>query len=227
MIKRHQRGVLLRQKKFYICGKSKKLKGKRSNRVTEDDYSEGKMKRYYLVLTMAVLSLLIVSCATYPPGRYNTQVGAVVGAGTGALIGQAIGGNAEGTLIGLAAGTIIGALVGNAVDQDYQAARDAAQYNKPVIYYDRNGRAVEAVPEAGTDPNCRKITKRIWENGELVKETVEEICEPPVVRYYSAPPPYYYGWWGWGAPSFSFHFGRPYYRGHYGYRPYYHGWHHW
>jgi hypothetical protein len=190
------------------------------------------MKRHYLVALMLAGSLLLVSCAYYPYDRYNTQVGAAVGAGTGALIGQAIGGNTEGTLIGLAAGTIIGALVGNAVDQDYQAARDAAQYNKPVIYYDRNGRAVEAVPEASGDPNCRKITKRIWENGELVKETVEEVCGSPPVRYYAAPPPapppYSYGWWGW-APSFSFYYGRPYYGGYYGPRPYpyYHGWRHW
>lgn len=188
-----------------------------------------KMKRYCLVILMLALPLVLVSCAYYPYGRYNTQAGAVIGAGTGALIGQAIGGNTESTLIGLAAGTILGALVGNAVDQDYQAARDAALYNKPVIYYDRNGRAVEAVPAASTDPNCRNITKRIWENGELVKETVEEVCEPPAVRYYAAPPPPpYYGWWGW-APSFSFYYGRPYYGGYYGYRPYhhYHGWHRW
>jgi hypothetical protein len=194
------------------------------------------MKRYHIVMLALALSVFIASCAYYPYGpygRYNTQVGAAVGAGTGALIGQAIGGNAESTLIGLAAGTIIGALVGNAVDQDYQAARDAAQYNKPVIYYDRNGRAVEAVPEASMDPNCRKITKRIWENGELVKETVEEVCEPPSVRYYAAPPPpppYYYSWWGWPfVPSFSFYYGRPYYGGYYGYRPYpyYRGWHRW
>jgi len=190
----------------------------------------GKMKRYHLVILMLALPLVLVSCAYYPYGRYNTQAGAVIGAGTGALIGQAIGGNTESTLIGLAAGTILGALVGNAVDQDYQAARDAVYYNKPVIYYDRNGRAVEAVPEASTDPNCRKITKRIWENGELVKETVEEMCEPPAVRYYAAPPPPppYYGWWGW-APSFSFYYGRPYYHGYYGPRPYpyYRGWHRW
>jgi hypothetical protein len=194
----------------------------------------GKMKRYYLVILMLALPLILVSCAYYPYGRYNTQAGAVIGAGTGALIGQAIGGNTESTLIGLAAGTILGALVGNAVDQDYQAARDAAQYNKPVIYYDRNGRAVEAVPAASTDPNCRNITKRIWENGELVKETVEEVCEPPAVRYYAAPPPPpYYGWWGW-APSFSFYYGRPYSHGYYGHGyygprpyPYYRGWHRW
>lgn len=192
-----------------------------------------KMRRYHLVILMLALPLLLVSCAYYPYGRYNTQAGAVIGAGTGALIGQAIGGNTEGTLIGLAAGTILGALVGNAVDQDYQAAREAAQYGKPVIYYDRTGHAVEAIPQPTSDPNCQQVTKRVWENGTLVKETTEEVCAtpPPVARYYAAPPPppptpYYYGWWGW-APSFSFYYGRPYYRGYYGYRPYYHGWRRW
>jgi hypothetical protein len=195
-----------------------------------------KMKRYQLVILTLGLSLLLASCAYYPYDRYNTQAGAGVGAGAGALIGQAIGGNTEGTLIGLAAGTIIGALVGNAVDQDYQAARDAAEYRKPVIYYDRTGHAVEAIPQATNDPNCQKVTKRVWENGTLVKETTEEVCatQAPVPRYYAVPPPpppppYYYGWWGWPfVPSFSFYYGRPYYHGYYGYRPYpYHGWHPW
>jgi uncharacterized protein YcfJ len=85
------------------------------------------MKRYDVFIITLALSILLVSCATVPPDRYNTQKGAAIGAGAGALLGQAIGRNTEGTLIGLAAGTILGALVGNAVDQDYQAARDAVR----------------------------------------------------------------------------------------------------
>jgi hypothetical protein len=147
----------------------------------------------------------------------------------GALIGQAIGGNTQSTIIGLTAGTIIGALVGNAIDQDYQAARDAVRYSKPVIYYDKNGRAVEAIPERSNDPNCQQIRKRVWENGKLIKETVEEICSSPVpaVQYYPAPPPpvYYYGWWGWPVvPQFSFYFGQSYYHGHH--RPHHYYRHH-
>jgi hypothetical protein len=159
-----------------------------------------------------------------------TQAGAALGAGTGALIGQAIGGNTESTLLGLAAGTILGALVGNAVDQDYQAARDAAMYRRPVIYYDKDGHAVEAIPEGTNSPYCQKVRKRVWENGKLVKETVEEICGPPAVAtpYYSAPPPPppayyydYYGWWGWPfVPSLSLYFGRPYHHGYYSHRPF-------
>jgi len=185
------------------------------------------MRTYHLVALIVTLSFLAVSCATIPPDRYNTQKGAAIGAGTGALIGQAIGGNTQGTLIGLAAGTILGALVGNAVDQEYQAARDAAQHGRPVIYYDKNGHAVEAIPVETDDPSCRKVRKRVWENGKLVRETVEETCgppDPPVVRYYPAPPPpppYYDGWWGWPVvPNFSLYFGKPYYRGYYRHHPY-------
>ena len=196
------------------------------------------MKRYQIVGVTLTLSFLLISCAYYPPDRYNTQRGAVIGAGTGALIGQAIGGNTDSTLIGLAAGTILGALVGNAVDQDYQAARDAAMYGRPVIYYDKDGHAVEAIPEGMNNPNCQTVRKRVWENGKLVKETVEEVCGPPAAPpapYYPAPPPPpppyyydYYGWWGWPfVPSMSFYFGRPYHYGYYGYRhyPHYHGRH--
>lgn len=197
------------------------------------------MKKYHVIILLLTTSFLLVSCAHYPPDRYNTQKGATIGAGMGALIGQAIGGNTQSTLIGLTAGTILGALVGNAADQDYQAAKDAAQYGKPVIYYDKSGHAVEAIPEGTNDGNCQKVRKRIWEDGKLVKETVEEVCSPPapVVRYYPAPPPpaYYYGWWGWPVFSrFSFYYGRPYYRGHYRHhyhrhRPFAHhrGRHHW
>jgi hypothetical protein len=206
----------------------------KGNRKGSGDSLKGKgeMKKYHMVIFTPILLFILVSCAHYPPDRYNTQAGATIGAGTGALIGQAIGGNTESTLIGLAAGTIIGALVGNAIDQDYQAARDAALYDRPVIYYDKDGHAVEAVPEWTSDPNCQKVRKRIWENGKLVKETVEEICGPPVpaVRYYPTPPPpaYYYGWWGWPVvPSFSLYFGKPYYHGNYRHhpRPRYHGRH--
>jgi hypothetical protein len=192
------------------------------------------MKKYHVIILILLLSFLLVSCATVPLDLYNTQKGATIGAGLGALIGQAIGGNTEGTLMGLAAGTILGALVGNAVDQDYQAARDAAKYGKPVIYYDNSGHAVEAIPEGIDDPNCQKVRKRIWENGKLIKETVEEICgpSPPVARYYpTPPPPPAYSYWGWGwpvIPRFPFYFGRPYYHGYFRHHHYprYHGWRH-
>jgi len=163
---------------------------------------------------LLILSFMLVSCAyypqSYPPGDYNTRVGTTLGAGMGALLGQAIGGNTESTIIGMAAGTILGALVGSAADQENQAARDAAQYGKPVIVYDKDGHAVEVIPERGSSPNCTKVRKRVWENGTLVKETVEEVCSPNVP---ATPPPsyYYYPSWGWPYGPPAYYHGRSYY----------------
>ena len=178
------------------------------------------MKKFRLYIAFLALFFLASSCAyypyPYPPDDYNTQVGTTLGAGVGALLGQAIGGNTQSTIFGLAAGTILGALVGSAADQANQAARNAAQYGKPVVVFDENGYAVEAIPEKSSKPNCTSVRKRVWENGTLVKETVEEICNPPAQP---APPPayYYYGWWGWPyVPPARYH-GGPYFprfRGH-------------
>jgi hypothetical protein len=191
------------------------------------------MRKYLLFVAIVILSIFVISCAHYPPDRYNTQRGALIGAGAGALLGQAIGRNTAGTLIGLAAGTILGGLVGNAMDQDYQAARDAVRSERPVIYYDKNGSAVEAVPEpVAGKPDCRKVTKRVWQDGKLVSETVEEICKDPEVVV--AEPLYVYP----AYPRYHLHYRygpRPYY--HYRYHPRRHyprhegfgwsGWYHW
>jgi uncharacterized protein YcfJ len=135
------------------------------------------MNTKILIALLLSLMLLSVSCAA-PPDRYNTQRGAAIGAGIGALLGQAIGHDTEGTLLGAGIGTVVGAITGNAIDQDYQAARDAASINKRVVYVDDGGRAVEAIPQQyNQQTNCRKITKRHWDNGQLISETVEEICE--------------------------------------------------
>jgi len=139
------------------------------------------MKNAMATVLLAALMLGVVSCATtnVPPDRYNTQRGAAVGAAVGALFGQAIGRDTEGTLLGAGIGTLLGAIVGNAVDQSHQAARDAAITNKRVVYYDNQGGAVEAIPGPVNQQqtNCRKVTKRVWDKGTLMSETVEEVCE--------------------------------------------------
>jgi len=136
------------------------------------------MNKNILIITLLSVLFLSVSCATIPEDRYNTQKGAAIGAGIGALLGQAIGRDTEATLLGAGIGTLVGAIAGNAVDQDYQAARDAAALNKRVVYVDDQGRAVEAIPmQSSQQTNCRKVTKRHWDNGQLISETIEEICE--------------------------------------------------
>ena len=137
------------------------------------------MKQTIITIMLLTILCLTASCAGVPPDRYNTQKGAAVGAGIGALMGQAIGRDTEGTLLGAGIGTLLGAIVGNAADQSYQAARDAAITNKRVVYYDNQGGAVEAIPGPADQQrtDCRKVTKRVWDRGKLISESVEEICE--------------------------------------------------
>ena len=137
-----------------------------------------RMKKNILIVFLLSIMFLSVSCATVPEDRYNTQKGAAIGAGIGALLGQAIGRDTEATLLGAGIGTVVGVIAGNAVDQDHQAARDAAMLNKRVVYVDDQGRAVEAIPvQSSQQTNCRKVTKRHWDNGQLISETIQEICE--------------------------------------------------
>ena len=133
-----------------------------------------------VICILCVIPMVALLACACPQGqeRYNTQRGAAIGAGVGAIAGQAIGRNTEGTLLGAGIGTLLGAIVGNAVDQSYQASREAAMTNKRVVYYDNQGGAIEAIP-GPTDQHtkCRKVTNRVWENGKLVSEKVEEVCE--------------------------------------------------
>ena len=137
------------------------------------------MKQLRISLLISVALVFLISCAGTPPGRYNTQRGAAIGAGLGALSGQLIGRNTKSTLIGAGVGTLLGAIVGNAVDQHHQIAREAALTNRRVVYYDhKNDHAIEAIPgPEDQQTKCRKVTKREWDKGYLVSERVEEICE--------------------------------------------------
>ena len=137
------------------------------------------MKEVKTSIAILMIVPILIACAGRYPDRYNTQRGAVIGAGVGALAGQAIGRNTESTLIGAGVGTLLGAIVGNAVDQKQQIMREAAATNKRIVYYDdHNDRAIEAIPgPEDQHTKCRKVTKREWDKGYLVSERVEEVCE--------------------------------------------------
>jgi uncharacterized protein YcfJ len=135
------------------------------------------MKKNLMYVATFFVILSLAACAT-GRDRYNTQRGAAIGAGLGAVAGQAIGRDTEATLLGAGVGTVLGAIMGNAVDQSHEATREAAMTNERVVYYDNRGGAVEAIPgPADQHTDCRKVTKRVWENGELVSEKIEESCQ--------------------------------------------------
>ena len=136
------------------------------------------MKAIKYCMLMLTAVVFFVSCAGSNPYRYNTQRGAAIGAGVGALAGQLVGRNTKSTLIGAGVGTLLGAIVGNAVDQQHQAAREAAAMDKRIVYYDNKDHAIEAIPgPEDQHTKCRKVTMREWDNGTLVSEKVEEVCE--------------------------------------------------
>ncbi len=100
------------------------------------------MKRLLYLIVLVVF--FAAGCTT--PGYYNTQRGAVTGAGLGALAGQTIGRNTESTLIGAGIGGLMGTVLGNSYDQqagqyrDYQAREQVSgqQYDnyRPRDQYD-------------------------------------------------------------------------------------------
>jgi len=140
------------------------------------------------LLAGAFLLAGLASCAS-TPDHYNTQRGALIGAGIGALAGQAIGRDTEGTVIGTGVGTLVGAILGNAVDQDRQIAREIShrqrraenyRWRENQAYNDScdHGTYVETVPgPVNQHTNCHKVTKRVWNKGVLVSENVEEVCD--------------------------------------------------
>ena len=128
---------------------------------------------------MILVLIFLISCAGRHSNHYNTQRGAIIGAGFGALAGQLVGRNTKSTVIGAGVGSLVGAIVGNAVDQERRIAREAAMTNRRIVYYDRKqDHAIEAIPgPEDQHTKCRKVTKREWDKGYLVSERVEEICE--------------------------------------------------
>ncbi len=86
-----------------------------------------------LAIAALLIGLLAAGCAN--TGYYNTQKGALAGAGLGALAGQAIGRDTESTLLGAGVGAFMGAVVGNGMDQDAQRYRDSQRNYAPEPSY--------------------------------------------------------------------------------------------
>jgi hypothetical protein len=127
-----------------------------------------------IVSIVLTLSLVFV---VYGCTKYHAQgagVGAVAGGVAGALIDSK--NPWRGGVIGAAIGGVAGATL---VDISMRASQEAAAEGQPVEYRTEDGRAVyRADPidyDARTD--CHKVRERVWEDGQLVKDQVREVCE--------------------------------------------------
>ena len=60
-----------------------------------------------------------------------------------------------------------------------RASQEAAASGKPVEYRTTDGRGVyRADPvDYSAQTKCHKVRERVWENDQLVKDQVKEVCE--------------------------------------------------
>ena len=127
-----------------------------------------------IVSLMLILSLLgfIFGCT-----EYHAR-----GAGTGAVIGGVAGALLDhrnpwrGGIIGAALGAVTGATL---MDISMRASSEAAASGRPVEYRTEDGRGIyRADPvDYNARTRCHKVHERVWEDGNLVKDQVREVCE--------------------------------------------------
>ncbi len=130
------------------------------------------MKKIFL--SMLILSLVSI---TFGCTQYHAQ-----GAGAGALVGGVAGALIDhknpwrGGVIGAALGGVAGATL---TDISMRASREAAAEGKPVEYRTEDGRAVYRADPVQYDAStkCHKVRERVWEDDQLVKDQVREVCE--------------------------------------------------
>ncbi len=126
-------------------------------------------------LVMGLLFLVMLSNCTTTQGNATYQgagLGAAVGAATGAILDDH--NPWRGAVIGAAAGAVLG---GGLVEISKQASAQAAQTNQPVVYQ-QGSTVVEATPVAyNQETHCHKVHKRVWQDGKLIEDRIEEVCE--------------------------------------------------
>jgi len=137
------------------------------------------MKKIIILVILSLLGLTFQRCATTPENASSqgAGLGAAVGAAAGALLDKK--NPWRGAVIGGAAGAILG---GGIVEISRRASINAAARNQTVVYR-KGATVVEATPVSEPYYNyqqkttCKKVRKRIWENGKLVTDHIEEVCQ--------------------------------------------------
>ena len=133
------------------------------------------MKEIVRFLSVLLLMVMLAHCAPTSPYTYQ-------GAGAGALVGGVAGALLDrhnpwrGGIIGGALGLVTGATL---TELSARAGREAALNNRPVEYRTEDGRGVyQAEPQGyNSSTRCSKIHERVWQDGQLVKDQIKEVCE--------------------------------------------------
>ncbi len=118
------------------------------------------MKKITCILIIGLF--LVMGCAT------NTMRGAGWGAGAGTIASVISGKSGSTAALLIMGGALLGGAIGNVMDeQARQTSLQSGNRGKTVM-------VVEEEPIAST--KCSKVTKRRWKDGEMIGETIEEIC---------------------------------------------------
>ncbi|MBI3456214.1 MAG: glycine zipper 2TM domain-containing protein [Candidatus Rokubacteria bacterium] len=126
----------------------------------------------FVVGSFAACAVQQEPVVTTPRTYQGAGAGAAVGAAAGALIDK--NNRWRGAVIGGALGAVLG---GTLTEISTRAAREAAAENRPVAYQSADGwQRVEAYPQ-GIGPNgCRQVKEQVYQNGQLVREQMREVC---------------------------------------------------
>jgi outer membrane lipoprotein SlyB len=130
------------------------------------------MRKITSLITLLALLTLLYGCTEYH--ARGAAAGGAVGGVAGALLDRK--NPWRGGVIGATLGAIMGATI---TDISMQASREAAVSGRPVEYRTTDGRGVyRADPiEYNAHTKCHKVRERVWEDGQLVKDQIKEICE--------------------------------------------------
>lgn len=136
------------------------------------------MKKTVLVLIILIIMASMTACTSEQEAR---------GATTGGIIGGVLGmfldeGNPwRGGVVGAAIGAVAGATI---ADISNRGSYQAAETGEPVEYTTDNGRGRYYAAPEGYDSRtrCTKVREKIWDNGQLVKDRVREVCKSESYR---------------------------------------------
>jgi len=133
-----------------------------------------RLGRAWVVLGLPLAAL--ASCAGAPaamPAHVEQRgAGAPVADGAGALIDK--GNRWRGAARGAALGDV---RTGSVTDISSRAARESVAAKLPVTYQSTDGwQRVEAEPGATGDPGCPQVHERVYEDNQLVREQIREMC---------------------------------------------------
>lgn len=131
-------------------------------------------------LKMAAALALAALLATAGCTPYHLQ-GAGIGSYAGSLAGAVL--DQRNPWRGGAIGAMLGAIAGATIaDISLQGAREAATYDRPVVYRTEGapegyGGYIAEPVEPGARARCKKVRERIYENERLVSDRIKEVCE--------------------------------------------------